>query len=456
MKSTLQHNYHDNELSMDDLNRNQQNKLSALLQTLTEDNNGTDITLNLEIGDVKSTITDLMDNFKLNIEAKEKEFTALLDKLTKGTLAPADLQKLLNIEKKRSLYSFQAVDSLKDSLNNVFKDFNKLLMLIKENSMISKTSVDSLYFNLDVCMQSVMSVSRVATSAPNVLEKTIDTAELEMEKLSEDKSYQGYFGSRSPDILEFSKYGGNEYYINSITTSSIHDNFRKENYLQNDNKKRASVNTLSSLPATPLLKNLSLKQEELFDKGGYNNNHVKLIKTSLEESKLSKPNIACNNDEALDSAYPNLNRISSNHIISIHIVNKDETNQELDKNIQYEFYLDSKSSEQKQKLASVGNVSKKKPNKNRLLKEKVVTHLMNQGNSSSNLIKMKGVMMYNNVDNINTDNGNVKEIQLFTVPDNEKVTVDMISLKSFEPRMELEVTTQTNIKPKVTLYLQSY
>eukprot|EP01041_Mallomonas_annulata_P001248 gene1248-2420_t len=258
-----------------------QDKMAKLLQSLLDENN----TLSNEkvhFGNAKNTISDLMGKFKSNLSGMETEFQGMLDSLKKGQLSSNDIQTLLEAERQRSLYTLQMAEDMKGILESLFSGLNEVLTNVRDRKPITKISVNKLFEFLDVAMESVNAITKLASSAPRFVQSAITLTEDRMQSLSENAAL-GHFAKIRRDMADFTDL--NPYLSDpDHSTGSSKSPFHMKLWGETDSSfrlRRTGTGSVSSLEGIP--RNSPLKD-------GYTTSMSGKGKTDMATSHENDPN----------------------------------------------------------------------------------------------------------------------------------------------------------------------
>ena len=130
-------------------------------------------------------VSNLIGRFRNNITGMQTEFQGILQSFRRGQLSPLDMQSFLDAEEKRGLFTLELASNLKNFLENIFSGLNEIMVNIKVGrTRNAKEKIDDIFHTLDLAMNSVVNISRIAAASPDNLVQSIQVAETESRKLA--------------------------------------------------------------------------------------------------------------------------------------------------------------------------------------------------------------------------------------------------------------------------------
>ena len=101
-------------------------------------------------------------------------------------MRPLEIQAFLEAEERRGLFTLELAEHMKSFLENIFAGLNHLMVSIKNgktSGVDADDKINDIFHNLDLAMESVISISRIAASSPAQLNNYIETSQADINSL---------------------------------------------------------------------------------------------------------------------------------------------------------------------------------------------------------------------------------------------------------------------------------
>jgi len=144
------------------------------------------------IDNVHRSTTLLLDNFKSNMEYMQGEFSNMLEGFKEGTFRTSDLQNLLDEEHKKGLFTLSLAEDLMKFLEMIFGQIKVIVDQVNSGERIESREVNNIVEVLDQTLESVVGISRVASSLPRDVLRNMNFVQIKRADVSE-KPEKGHF-----------------------------------------------------------------------------------------------------------------------------------------------------------------------------------------------------------------------------------------------------------------------
>jgi len=169
--------------------QNTQTKIASLLEKLGNDN---DFFRNQKLDFMETNSNKLLSNFKSNLGDMEYEFKGMLESFKNGTFSPQEFEQLLDAEHKKGLFSLDLAEEMIKLLGVIFEGVRDLFAQAASGGPLNPSQVTNLIEVLDQSMESVMGISRMATSIPRNVLRNLNIVNIQKQDIK-DQPEKGHF-----------------------------------------------------------------------------------------------------------------------------------------------------------------------------------------------------------------------------------------------------------------------
>ena len=169
----------------------QVNKIVNLINTLE---NESDALNKVSIALMMRDTSNMLDSFQANMEEMESEFKKMLESYKGGTFSTADFEMLLEGERKKGQFTMDLAEEMVKLLGMLFNGIRDVVTKLSNGVPLNETPIDSVVEVLDQSMESVMGISRLATSLPKNVLRNMNIVQIKKSNLTEQPD-RGHFAT---------------------------------------------------------------------------------------------------------------------------------------------------------------------------------------------------------------------------------------------------------------------
>ena len=169
--------------------QNTQTKIVSLIEKLGNDN---EIFQNQKLDFMETNSNKLLANFKANLGDMEYEFKGMLESFKNGTFSPQEFEQLLDAEHKKGLFTLDLAEEMIKLLGVVFEGVRDIFTQATKGGPLNQSQVTSLVEVLDQSMESVIGISRMASSIPRNVLRNLNIVNIQKQDIR-DQPEKGNF-----------------------------------------------------------------------------------------------------------------------------------------------------------------------------------------------------------------------------------------------------------------------
>ena len=226
-----------------------QTNIVSLLESLVGDS---DTFQNQALDFMHRNTISLLSNFKSNMSNMEQEFKCILGNFRNGSFGQADLELILDADHRKGMFTLELAEEIMKFLENIFSEVKNIVDQLARGEPIQNIgAVDNILEVLDQTVESVVGISRIASSIPKNVLRNMNIVQIEKSDLK-DQPEKGHFAQ----ILQQFQRGNliSNYNTKDLTLEEAVEAFQKPNLSKGDSLVSLISDNFSTPrePATPI------------------------------------------------------------------------------------------------------------------------------------------------------------------------------------------------------------
>ena len=157
-----------------------------------------------EVDDLHRNTYALLDKFKTRMTEMEDEFHAMLQEFDDGSMSSFKFHALLEAEQQKGQFALEASEEVIKGLDTLYSTISKLLLSVSDEDPEMQPHIETVVRTLDNVMGSVLGISRVASSTPLQVARSLHHVQFEQAQLRAH-SEKGYFATLMANAVNATK-----------------------------------------------------------------------------------------------------------------------------------------------------------------------------------------------------------------------------------------------------------